>query len=190
VEEWSKLPLFAHRRLILCSFYPENQLSLQIDTFVNFKYETIFSPLTRLLHGDILNMACEGEELSHQVGQVAYLTGTYTKGAGRYSVYTDMSTWRSSDDLLLLSSSQKAIHSRTFEVRNTFTFPVMNMRALLKWWRRTSLLLSVHWNEQSAHPYTKQTNTSSLSFSYECESGIYLHCMNWNINSTATVTAQ
>ena len=66
----------------------------------------------------------------------------------------------------------------------------MNMRALLTWWRRTSLLLSVHWNEQSTHPYTKQTNTSPLCFSDECESGIYLHCMNWNIISTAAVTVQ
>jgi hypothetical protein len=55
----------------LWSFYPEKHLSLQIDTVVDFKYETIFSLITRLLYGDILNMAYEGEELSHQVGQVA-----------------------------------------------------------------------------------------------------------------------
>ena len=71
--------MFSHRCLILWSFYPEKRLSLQIDTVVNFKYEATFSLITRLQHGDILNMAYEGEELSHQVGQVAYLTGTYNK---------------------------------------------------------------------------------------------------------------
>ena len=66
----------------------------------------------------------------------------------------------------------------------------MNTRALLTSRRRTSCLLSLHWNAQSTHPHTRQTKTSPLSLSDECESGIYLHCTSWNIISTATVTAQ
>jgi hypothetical protein len=45
---------------------PEKQLSLPIDRVASFKYETIFSLITRLLYGDILDKAYEGEELSHQ----------------------------------------------------------------------------------------------------------------------------
>jgi hypothetical protein len=50
------------------SFYSEKQLSLPFDTVVNFKYETIFSLITRLLHSDILNKAYVVEQLSHQNG--------------------------------------------------------------------------------------------------------------------------
>jgi hypothetical protein len=76
------------------------------------------------------------------------------------------------------------------EVRNTFPFTDMNVRVLLKWWRRPSLLLSVHWTEPWTHPHTKQTNTSPLSLTDECDKGISLHCLNWNIVSSGILIVQ
>ena len=171
-------------------FFSEKQLSLPIDRVVSFKYGTIFSLITRLLHGDILDKAYEGEQLSHQ-GWPGCVPDRHLYKGGRtlqcLHRHEYLTVWWWFTLTFLFSESYSF---KNFEVRYTFTFTVMNMRALLTWWRRTFLLLSVHWNEQSTHPYTKQTNTSPLSFSDECESGIYLNFKNWNILSPATVTVQ
>lgn len=97
-------------------------------------------------------------------GQVAYLTGTYTKGTGRYSVYMDTSTWRSSDDLLLLSSSQKAIHSRT--LRWGILVPSQSWIWELCWRdedARPYSYLCTGMNSQLIHTLSRQTRLPCLS---------------------------
>jgi hypothetical protein len=115
--------------------------------------------------------------LATRTGQLRTWQATYTKGAELCSVYTNMEHLTGQWRFTLTFLFPESYSFKNAEVRNTFPFTVMNMRALLTWWRRPSLLLSVRWTEPSTHPYTKHTNMSPLSLRDKCERGISLRCL-------------